>query len=171
MFIEQLELYDENRNKIGKIVERGNFKLEPGEYFLVTEVLLLNSNNEILVSKRSKEKKLYPGMWEINGGGCRVGETSKEALVREMSEELGIKLDINKIYSLKTVRNERRFKDIWTYRLDIDISDLRFTDNEVTEAKWVTYEEFLKMKNEDILVDTSNITKEDYEKAIDLLKE
>ena len=171
MNTEYLELYDENRNKTGKIVERGDFKLEPGEYFLVTEALLINSNNEILISKRSEEKKLYPGMWEVNGGGCRVGETSKEALVREMSEELGIKLDINKIYSLKTVRNERRFKDIWTYRLDIDISDLRFTDNEVTEAKWVTYEEFLKMKNEDILVDTSNITKEDYEKAIDLLKE
>ena len=170
MAIELLEIYDENRNKTGRIVERGNSKLEPGEFFLVTEVLLINSNNKILVSKRSEEKKLYPGMWEVNGGGCRVGETSEEALVREILEELGVKLDINKIYLLKTVRNEIRFKDIWTYRMDIDISDLKFTDKEVTAAKWVSYDEFLKMREENILVDTSNITIEDYNKAIDLLK-
>ncbi|MBP3255214.1 MAG: NUDIX domain-containing protein [Clostridia bacterium] len=167
--MELLDVYDINRNKTGRIVERGKGKINPGEFFLVTEILMINNEKKILIGKRSNEKKLHPGMWEINGGGCQSGETSKEAIVREIKEELGIELEPNKLELLKIVRNEIRFKDIWTYSINIDLKDLKFQDNEVTDAMWVSYDEFEEKRKNNELIDTSNISKEDYEKAIELL--
>ncbi|MBI4149223.1 NUDIX domain-containing protein, partial [Candidatus Woesearchaeota archaeon] len=55
-------------------------------------VLITNSNGKILVHKRSKNKKIYPGYYDIFfGGWTSYGETYKESAVREVQEELGIK--------------------------------------------------------------------------------
>ena len=167
--MEQVDIYDENRNKTGITKYRGIDKIENGEFVLAVEALIINSNREILISKRSKYKPKYPGMWEINGGANRTGETSLDSIVREINEELGIVLDSKEGILLKTVKNEYRFKDVWIFKKDIDIKDLKFTDNEVEKAKWVTYKEFEKYKADKILIDTSNISKEDYETALEYL--
>ena len=81
---EYLEIYDENRNKTGKIVERGKFKLEPGEFFLVTEAILINSNNEIILCHNN-------GTYQFPGGHYDRNDVSLEkCLEREIQEELGI---------------------------------------------------------------------------------
>ena len=167
--MELLDIYDENRNIIDVNRIKGKEKLKKGEYYLSVEALLINSLGNILISKRAETKPLYPGYWEINGGGCQSGETSLDAIVREIKEELGIDLKTTNGKLLKTVKNERRFKDVWCFKMDINIEDLKFTDDEVTDAKWVRYEEFKKMKEENILIDTSHITEEDYNKTIKLL--
>ena len=168
--MELLDVYDINKNKTGKVVERENKQLNPGEFFLAVEVLFINNEKKILIGKRSENKKLYPGMWEMNGGGCQSGETSLEALVREIKEELGIEIDPNKAVLLKTIRNDIRFKDIWTYNLNVDLKNIKFQEEEVTDAKWVDFEEFKQLLQSDELVDTSHISKEDFERAIELLK-
>ena len=53
-------------------------------------VLLRNKNNEYLLAQRP-EGKVYAGYWEFPGGKFEAGETSREALDRELEEELGIK--------------------------------------------------------------------------------
>ena len=48
----------------------------------------------MLLQKRSKEKKLWPNLWDVTlGGHVDSGEFGRQALIREAKEELG--LDLN----------------------------------------------------------------------------
>lgn len=58
-------------------------------------VLLFNDKGELLLQKRSMLKDLNPGKYTISvGGHVTKGQTYKQAAVREMEEELGIKIPI-----------------------------------------------------------------------------
>ena len=59
---------------------------------IVVSIALINDNDEILLSKRP-ENKFLPGFWEFPGGKVEIGEAPKDALIREIKEELNI--DIN----------------------------------------------------------------------------
>ena len=50
---------------------------------------LIISNNKVLIGLRSK-KDNGGGLWEFPGGKIEIGESSEEAVIRELSEELDI---------------------------------------------------------------------------------
>ncbi|MBS1191043.1 MAG: Nudix family hydrolase [Rhodocyclaceae bacterium] len=52
-------------------------------------VIQRNQGREFLLAQRP-EGKVYAGYWEFPGGKVEPGETVREALVRELQEELGI---------------------------------------------------------------------------------
>ena len=55
--------------------------------------LVLMDDNRVFAAQR---KNLGPlgGMWEFPGGKLEIGETGREALVREIQEELGVTIEI-----------------------------------------------------------------------------
>ena len=153
--MELWDVYNIDREKAGKVIDRHSFEiLQNGEYHLVAEAIIINSKQEILMSKRAASKTKYPLMWECNGGSVKSGEDTLQAILRELKEELGIKLNKDEAIFYKTIRDDKAkdFKDIWIFRKDIYLKELSFTDNEVIEAKWVSIKEFEKMrKNNDIV--------------------
>lgn len=62
---------------------------------LVTCAVLRNSKHQILVVQRS-EKMRMPLKWEFPGGKVEAGETEEEALIREIQEELGLNIQLEK---------------------------------------------------------------------------
>ena len=88
--VELWDVYDENRQKTGKVVERGRELLKRGEYHIAIEALLINDEGKILISQRAPHRKRYPLMWECNGVSAVSGESSLHAILREIREELGI---------------------------------------------------------------------------------
>ena len=153
--MELWDVYNIDREKAGKVIDRHSIEiLQNGEYHLVAEAIIINSKQEILMSKRAASKTKYPLMWECNGGSVKSGEDTLQAILRELKEELGIKLNKDEAIFYKTIRDDKAkdFKDIWIFRKNIDLKELLFTDNEVIEAKWVSIKEFEKMrKNNDIV--------------------
>ena len=143
--------------------------LQKGEYHIVVTGIILNSKNEILISKRAMNKK-FGGMWECNGGSILAGETSKEGILRELKEELGVTFKPEEAIFLKEVKREKvpqNFKDLWLFRKDINIEDLIFPDGEATEAKWVNIDEFIKMFNNNEIIPTVDFGREEYEDALE----
>tara|TARA_B100000795_G_C22653092_1_gene381073 strand:- start:251 stop:664 length:414 start_codon:yes stop_codon:yes gene_type:complete len=51
----------------------------------------------IILAKRASTLKKFPNLFEFPGGKIEKGETPKRALVRELYEELKIKVDVNNI--------------------------------------------------------------------------
>ena len=86
---EMWDIYDINKNKTGKQVQRNSYQFKKGEYHIVVIAIIINSKNEILISKRAAYKK-FGLMWECNGGSILAGETSLEGVLREIKEELFI---------------------------------------------------------------------------------
>ena len=166
------DVYDSNKRKTGKIAERGVDVLDGGKYHIVVEAVIVNSKNEILISKRAAHKK-YGLMWEMNGGSILKGETSLEGMIRELREELGINVSKREALFLKyTIREKSpaNFKDFWVFRKDIDIKDITFPDGEALEAKWVSIEEYLNMIEKKEIVPTIEFNEEDYNNVLNLKK-
>lgn len=63
------DIYDINKNRIGKTAERDVYKFKEGEYHIVVTGIIMNSKNEILISKRAGHKKNWANVgmqWRFN---------------------------------------------------------------------------------------------------------
>lgn len=162
------DIYDENRKKTGKTIERGVGKFQEGEYHIVVTALILNSKNQILISKRAANKK-YGLLWECNGGSILAGETSLGGIIREMKEELGIEFTKKEAIFLKEIKDCNGypdFKDIWLFKRDIKDEEITLPDGEAIDWKWVSIEEFNEMIDKKEMVPTIEIDKELYKIAV-----
>ena len=165
---EYWDIYDENRKKTGKIVERSVYEFEPGEYHIVVTGIILNSKNEILITKRAEHKK-FGLMWECNGGSVLAGETSLQGVIRELKEEVGVEFKKREAIFLKEVKGGKKypdFKDLWLLRRDVKKEEITFPDGEAIDYKWVTIDEFMKMYNNKEIVPTVDFGVEEYNLAL-----
>lgn len=110
--MELWDVYDKDRNKVGRTHLRGN-TLENGDYHLVVHVWIVNSDGLILVSQRHPSKP-FGNLWECVGGSVLAGESSLEGALREVNEEIGISLSPVSGRILRTERREyhKDFYDI-----------------------------------------------------------
>ena len=164
------DIYDINKKKTGRIAERNVYQFKKGEYHIVVTGIIMNSKNEILISKRAEHKK-FGLMWECSGGSILKGETSLEGIIRELKEELGIEFSKKEAIFLKEIRRNKippDFKDLWLFRKNIDLKDIIFPDGEAIDAKWVTMNEFIKMYENKEIVPTVDFGIDEYNKAIHL---
>lgn len=164
------DIYDINKKKTGRTAKRDVYQFKEGEYHIIVTGIIINSKNEILMSQRAEYKK-YGLKWECNGGSVLAGETSLQAVIRELKEELGIEFTKKEAIFLKEVRRDKLppdFKDKWLFRRDINIEDITFPDKEAIDAKWVTIDEFIKMCENNEIAPTMDFTIEDYNKALKL---
>ena len=81
---EKLDIYNENRIKTGKIIERKeNTEINENEFILAVQCWIINSQNKILLTKR-KQDKACGGMWEPTSGLVQSGENSIQGIKREL---------------------------------------------------------------------------------------
>lgn len=83
--MELWDLYDKNRNPIGREHIRGN-EIPDGCYHIVVHVWIRNSKGQYLISQRSANRPAFPLMWETVGGSVLKSETSLQGAIREVQE-------------------------------------------------------------------------------------
>jgi 8-oxo-dGTP pyrophosphatase MutT (NUDIX family) len=138
------DLYDENRNPLGRVHNRAD-EMRPGEFINVVGVWVFNSQNHIMLTKRHPDKKPAPNLWENTGGYVMSGETGKAAAVRELREETGIAVTEDELRYIGSEKIHPFFNDDYFIRKDLSLADIILQEGETSDVKWVTYEEFLKM--------------------------
>lgn len=150
---EMMDLYDENRNKLGVSVPRKT-KLKKGQFMLYVIALIQNNKGEILVTQRTMDKKWAAGHWEIPGGGSKAGETSFEAVCREVIEETGLDVsgcEPNVIYTYRNEdleRGDNYFTDIYLLNKDFTLEDVKVDPKEVLDVKLADFDEITRLNEE-----------------------
>ncbi|MCI8352355.1 MAG: NUDIX domain-containing protein [Clostridia bacterium] len=151
--MELWEVLDDKGNPTGEIMEKyDNTVFDRGLYHLGTDIWIINSENKILIQKRSKNKKLEPNVWAMTGGSVIMGENSLEAIVRETKEELGINVDSNKLKLITKFKTGNVWIDTYLLKDDYEISKMKFQKEEVTDAKWATYNEIDELVNKEMFI-------------------
>ncbi len=81
--------------------------------------VITDARGRILLNRRTENRDM-PGLWEFPGGKREAGETSEQALARELQEELGIEveigdwiMDVPQLYPDKHLRLEVRHVRSW----------------------------------------------------------
>ncbi len=79
-------------------------------------ILIFNNAGEVYLQKRSRSKDRHPLLWDSSAAGhLKAGEAYDTAARRELEEELGINVPLEKVVKLPaSERTDREF--IWLYR-------------------------------------------------------
>ena len=148
--MEYIDIFDENNNPTGEIKEKTQAH-EDGNFHRTAHIWIMNDKKELLLQKRSATKKSHPNCWDISGAGhIRAGESVTVGAIRELKEELGIEVnekDLQYIATIKSTKNPKNmeFGYVYLLRCNKKIEDYIFEDEEVSEVKYVYYEELEKM--------------------------
>lgn len=99
---------------------------------------IVRRDNTILVSQRPSGKP-YSGYWEFPGGKIEAREQGKEAVIRELHEELGIKVTLAKPWFTHshTYPDKKVLLEIWL----IEEFEGEPESKEQQALRWVTLEE------------------------------
>jgi 8-oxo-dGTP diphosphatase len=117
--------------------------LQPKKHGVVA--VLQDSEGKYLFIKRGMTLPRAPGYWCFVGGEVDPGETHELAVVREVSEEVGLDvLAMEKIHETISPNGEYRLH--WIRVLQKDAAQaLILHEIEVAEARWLTPDEALRL--------------------------
>lgn len=152
---EYIDILDENGNETGETFSYDEVH-KNGLCHKTVHAWVRNSEGNLLIQKRSKLKKSYPEHWDISvAGHISAGETNLDAVKREFMEEIGIDLDVSKckfLFSIKMPKVvhrenfiEHEFNDVFLIDLDLDLNEIKFDPQEVSDVKWVSLEDLMKL--------------------------
>lgn len=155
--MEIIDLYDNKKQKLTKTMDRSDGEPAKGEFKLSVHTWILNSKGELLIQKRNENLKRNPGKWAFTGGAVDVNETSLEGAIREVKEEIGVDIKDDEIEYLLSFKREKGFVDIWLVKKDIEIEELVLQKEEVSEARWVSLNELIKLAESGEMVASINL--------------
>lgn len=149
------------QGKDGRKVYKGSIVPE-GElyshYSLATvSCFVLNKRGEILVEKRSMNKKITPGILDIVSGHIDNNETPTQAMIREYVEELhaGNKEEQEKARN-EAIENLKKLEELYLicdkkgyyvqfYVMKTNLTTITTQKEEIENIEWIPMEELFEM--------------------------
>ncbi len=144
--MEHNDIYDKDRNVTGRTHRRGT-PWKKGEYGLVVCVWVYDGKGNVLLTRRAPGKS-FAGTWENSGGAAQAGETSLQAITRELWEETGIRAEPEEFEILCSGRDKSVFYDFYCLKRDVPIEQVVLQPGETDGAQWVTGDQIHAMIRE-----------------------
>lgn len=141
--METRDLYDIDRNLIGKTIKKGD-NIPENTYIMMVVIFIQNNNSEFLIQKRSIEKG---GQWATTGGHPKSGETSLQGIITEVKEELGIHIQNPVLF--KKASGKNTICDLYYVKQDVSLSEITIQKEEVQEIRWASIDEINNLMNND----------------------
>lgn len=139
--MELLEYVDVENKEILGIEERENIH-NNGLWHREVAIWVLNEKNELLLQRRSNKKKQAPNKLSITAGHIDVNELPENAAIRELGEEVGIKVGINDLIFLGIYKKDKPDNKCFSYTYLIKttkkINEMVIQEEEVSELKYIT---------------------------------
>lgn len=142
--MEYWDIYDAQGRTTGCRVKKGE-PLSSGAYHLAMEAWIVNGRGEILIQQRSQSCEILPGIWGLTTGRMMAGESSRQGCIREIREELGLRIALQEPEFLRRiVRGDgtQLIWDIYRVRRDVPPEGFVLQAAEVARVAWVAPGEF-----------------------------
>ena len=144
---EYLDIVDKNDKVIG-VAERGNLPADiyKKKFLRYVNIFILNSKNELLLPKRSMNRRLFPGKFDFScAEHVQSGESYDHAALRGLKEELNLVnvqiKDIGKINPM--VEKVSGFAEIYQVIYKDNIQD--YDKEGIEKLEWIKLEKIKKM--------------------------
>lgn len=135
---------DANDNFLGL---RARDKFYSGKHIhRASQLILLNSKNEMLIQKRVPGKRWYPNRYTYSVSGTVANESYEACMEREMVEEIGISVPFVKLFKLACVfENGGAFHAVFSGKCSEEIAGLIKPDPEEADyIEWVELEDLYR---------------------------
>ncbi|QUC64223.1 isopentenyl-diphosphate Delta-isomerase [Nitrosopumilus sp. K4] len=145
---EYVILVDENDKPIGS-EEKVKCHLPNGKLHRAFTALLFDKNGRLVLTRRAKEKMLWPGDWDGTvASHPREGETYASSAERRMPEELGIPCKMDYLMKFeyhvpyKNIGSENEICGTLIGIVD-ESTQFKMVEGEIDEIKWASANELL----------------------------
>lgn len=137
--MEYNDIYDKDRRPTGRRHLRGT-PWRKGEYGMVVCVWVYDGKGKLLLTRRAPQKS-FAGTWENSGGAVQAGETSRQAIARELFEETGIRASQEEFELIESGRDGNIHYDYYSLKRTTPISEIVLLPGETDDVMWATFED------------------------------
>ena len=161
--MELWDIYDRNKKRTGRTMERNNFTLADDEYHLTVLGVIARPDKTFLITKRVMTKAWAPGWWEVSGGAAQAGEDSQDAVKREILEETGLDVTGCEGGYLFTYHRENPgkgdnyFVDVYRFIKDFDEKEVKPQEEETLGFQLATAQEIKAIADQGIFLHYDSI--------------
>ena len=148
---ELVDILDAEGNFTGKTAMKSEAHKQ-GLFHPTAHVWFYTKNAQILLQQRGKDKDTHPLLWDVSvAGHMGAGEESETTAIREVSEEIGLKIhkgELQKIGVFKSVQRHNdalidcEFHHTFLCELKVPLSELQKQDSEVEDLKLIPLIQF-----------------------------
>jgi isopentenyldiphosphate isomerase len=153
---ELIDIYDSKNRPLNEKKMKSEAHRK-GLWHRVAHVWIYNSNKEIMLQLRAKDKEVYPNVWDISvAGHIAAGEKEIVSAMREVEEEIGLKIKESELQLLNirnvqfttntTINNEIIY--LYLLKFDGNIKQLKIQEEELQEIKFFKLKELEKQLKE-----------------------
>jgi 8-oxo-dGTP pyrophosphatase MutT (NUDIX family) len=161
--LEYWDIYDANKQLTGRTMKRNDWCLKDDEYHLTVLGVIMNRDGRYLITKRAADKAWAAGWWEVSGGAAMAGESSEQAVAREVLEETGIDVSgaeggyVFSYHRENPGQGDNYFVDIYKFILDFDESMVHPQESETDGYMLATVEEIKKFGEQGVFLHYDSI--------------
>lgn len=144
--VEYNDIYNARGEKTGRVHRRGR-SWKPGEFGLVVCVWVYDGKGKLLLTRRAPGKS-FAGTWENSGGAAKAGETSRQAIARELFEETGIRAEEAEFELLGSDRDAHTFYDFYCLQRQTPLEQIVLLPGETDDVQWADFDRIHQMIRE-----------------------
>ena len=149
------DIYDKNKQLTGRTMKRNDWNMQPGDYHLTVLGVVRHTDGRYLITKRVQTKSWAAGWWEVSGGGVMAGETSQQAVLREVREETG--LDVSGWDGGYPEEKDNYFVDVYRFTGTFTEQDLHLQEEETDGWMLATVDEIRAFAKQGIFLHYDSI--------------
>lgn len=116
-------------------------------------VFIINNQQQVLLQKRSANKRFNPNKWGVCSGHVDAGESLENAALRELKEEVGLDIeekDLHKFgkreFSIKDANSHVTY--FYYVKSNKKETDFVIQEEELSKVKWFSIENVINMIKE-----------------------
>ncbi|MBL7160446.1 MAG: NUDIX hydrolase [Candidatus Aenigmarchaeota archaeon] len=103
---------------------------------------IIVKDGKVLMVKASRG--ILPGTWDLPGGFINYGESPEESLIREVKEEIGLKVQPQKLFWMGTENINGFYFMVFIYLCEIVEGEIKPDPTEISDVDWLPLDKAIK---------------------------